>query len=872
MKLHRLVLTNYRGVDHREIDFPDHGVVVVSGANEIGKSSMVEALDLLLESRDRSTKKEVKQVKPTHADVGSEVTAEISSGPYRFVYHKRFHKKCETQLTVLEPRREQHSGDEAHDRVQAILAETVDTELWHAQRVLQAASTAAVNLAGSDALTRALDVAAGDTAALSGTEPLLIERIDTEFARYFTPTGRPTGEWTAAIKALREAEDEVRDCAAAVAEVDDRVDRHATLTTELAESSLQLLATGARQTAAQVAADGIAQLTEQVREAELIAAAAAATSIASAATHAERLRLRTETNARTTTVATLEAQVREAAEAEVTARNVTVAADASVEQANRLVACAQQRVDMARRVVDELARRDETQRLTARLAKIDAAVRDRDGITEELSAIVLTDDLFERIEKAVAAVDRAEGQLALVSATVEFVAATDIELVIGDQRVSLSSGQSWSTLANTGTDVEIPGVVTARVTPGTSTLDIHSQYAAAQQTLAAALAAAGVADPAAARLTDQRRRELQGRQDLLSATLAALCGDDDVEQLRSRRVELLSLPELSDEVTMDAGAARAELDAAEAARVRAAADCDTRRRVASLATSRLTESSTNATLLRDKLVGQSAELAIVADRLAEQRAAVADGELAATSDADALAAKATADRVAELSGQLAAAAPETVAAELANAVEAAAALRRRHDEIARTLHEIAVQLTVFGTEGRKGKLDAAETRHEHARSEHDRVGRRARAAQLLREVMVRHRDTTRLRYVEPFRAELQRLGRPVFGSSFEVDVDSDLCILNRTLDGCTVPYESLSGGAKEQLGILARLAGAALVAKEDAVPILIDDALGFTDPERLVKMAGVFDTLGERGQVIVLTCTPARYDGIKDARRIELCA
>jgi uncharacterized protein YhaN len=87
-----------------------------------------------------------------------------------------------------------------------------------------------------------------------------------------------------------------------------------------------------------------------------------------------------------------------------------------------------------------------------------------------------------------------------------------------------------------------------------------------------------------------------------------------------------------------------------------------------------------------------------------------------------------------------------------------------------------------------------------------------------------------------------------------------------------VPYESLSGGAKEQLGILARLAGAALVAKEDAVPILIDDALGFTDPGRLAKMAEVFDTLGERGQVIVLTCTPARYDGVKGAHRIELCA
>ena len=56
MKLHRLTLTNYRGITHRDLEFPDHGVVVISGANEIGKSSMLEALDLLLEAKDRSTK------------------------------------------------------------------------------------------------------------------------------------------------------------------------------------------------------------------------------------------------------------------------------------------------------------------------------------------------------------------------------------------------------------------------------------------------------------------------------------------------------------------------------------------------------------------------------------------------------------------------------------------------------------------------------------------------------------------------------------------------------------------------------------------------------------------------------------------------
>ena len=138
--------------------------------------------------------------------------------------------------------------------------------------------------------------------------------------------------------------------------------------------------------------------------------------------------------------------------------------------------------------------------------------------------------------------------------------------------------------------------------------------------------------------------------------------------------------------------------------------------------------------------------------------------------------------------------------------------------------------------------------------------------------MIRHRDNTRQRYVAPYRAELERLGRTVFGPSFEVEVDAELTICTRTLDGRTVPYDSLSGGAKEQLGILARLAGAALVAKEDTVPVVIDDALGFSDPDRLVKMGAVFTTVGDRGQVIVLTCSPGRYDGIADAEIIELSA
>ncbi len=252
--------------------------------------------------------------------------------------------------------------------------------------------------------------------------------------------------------------------------------------------------------------------------------------------------------------------------------------------------------------------------------------------------------------------------------------------------------------------------MTARVTPGTSALDIQAQYAAAQQNLAAALALRTGRGPgcgAAAPISGAANCE--SRRDQLTATLTGLCGDDDVEQLRSRLAELRSLPAFSDDVTIDGGAARAELLEAVAARAQAGVDCETHRKVAALAMKKLTEVSTQATRVQDKLATQRAELVAVADRLAEQRATVARRQdWPRPSDADTTAAHTAASRVAELSEQLAAAAPDAVAAELADAVEAAAALRERHDEIARTLHEIAAQLTVFGTEGRKGKLDAAE--------------------------------------------------------------------------------------------------------------------------------------------------------------------
>lgn len=872
MRLHRLILNNFRGIEHREITFPDDGVIIIYGPNEVGKTSMIDALDLLLEARDRSTKREIRQVKPVSADVGTEITAEISTGAYRFVYRKRFNKRPETALTVLAPRREQLTGDEAHERVTAILADTVDTTLWRAQRVLQGAATAAAELSGCDALARALDIAAGDSAMLTGAETLLIDKIDSEYGRYFTPTGRPTGEWATAQQRLTTAERRITQWKTAVEEVEAAVARHAELGTQLVELDGRRSAVNARHTAAGAAAERVAALTAAAQAAQLQVAKAAAASAGSKAAHQERIRSREEVDVGIVELARLETETAEAVAAAKTASAEQVGADAALRDADQLLAAAKQRTETARRVVDRLAELEQADRLATRLARIDDAARERESVLATLESITLTDDIMREIEDAANAVDLAAAQLAAVSATVEVTATADLELVAGGERMVLGAGQGWS--ATAPTMIGIPGMLELRVSSGEVARQATAKHAAAQKDLTAALAAGAVSDLSAARDAIRRRRELQASLNELNATLGALCGDDEQpDQLRDLLEKLRTAQHVDSELTgIDSTKARAELDAAGEDRMQAESHREGRLSAASSATARQAEKAAHATVLQGRLNTERAALGTAKDGLAAQRLAASDETLRAAADADETALSVATRQFAEVSGQLSQALPESVAAELAEAAGAVEELRKLRGAAERELAKVITELEVLGREGRQSRMAAAEADYEQALAEHVAVRSRADAARLLRSTMLRHRDDTRKRYVEPFRTELERLGCTVFGPTFEVEVDSELCITTRTLNGCTVPYEALSGGAKEQLAILTRLAGAALVAKEDTVPVLIDDALGFTDPDRLHSMGAVFDSMGNNGQVIVLTCSPDRYRSVADAHRIDLSA
>jgi len=53
---------------------------------------------------------------------------------------------------------------------------------------------------------------------------------------------------------------------------------------------------------------------------------------------------------------------------------------------------------------------------------------------------------------------------------------------------------------------------------------------------------------------------------------------------------------------------------------------------------------------------------------------------------------------------------------------------------------------------------------------------------------------------------------------------------------------------------------------------VLDDALGWSDPERLARMGAAIAAAGRECQVIVLTCTPGRYSHVGNAEVVSLPA
>ena len=239
MKLLRLKVANYRGINTREIKFSPLGITRIEGPNESGKSSLGEAINTILDYQDNSKNQDIQAIQPVHQDVGPEIELEMETGKYVFTYFKRFLKKPETRLTITKPNPENLTGRQAHDRVNEILKETLDVDLWKALSIMQGEAIDQPELKNKQALSAALDKAAGVQPAAS-QELSLFKKVSQEYELYYT-TGRGTEkkELQDLRNSLTEKEAEVRSIEQDIRALETDIDRVPVLQRELVQLKKQ---------------------------------------------------------------------------------------------------------------------------------------------------------------------------------------------------------------------------------------------------------------------------------------------------------------------------------------------------------------------------------------------------------------------------------------------------------------------------------------------------------------------------------------------------------------------------------------------------------------------------------------------------------
>lgn len=887
MRIHRISLRDFRGVEAAEVDFDVDGVTIVEGPNETGKTSLADAFDMLLTQKDSSKRQQIKAAQPIGRDVGPFVEAELTLGPYRLIYRKQWLRGRKTELEIIEPVAEQLVGEDAHNRMSTILEAETDQALFAALRYQQGSAISQAPIADAPSLVAALDAAAGGgehDPTEAGRSDALLDLVDKERLKYFTPGGKVVAARLEKRGRVEELEGEVATTEAGIAGLDQAAESLGQIGREIVELEGQLPVLDER-------------IMERAREVEAVEA------VERKAAEARQV------------LELAEASLRDAAakqEARVALVGAAERAANALADMVRNIAAGEPDLDGARGRVAE-AKQAHAAAVEAVDAAVDAARSDREGL-ELLDLSYDRDDLEERrrrFEEAEGEIADAERFLAGVPVDPELVARLDgletevavaaaraeagqarlviealkpFELQLDSDRRRVEPGKPVEAGVAAETVALIDDVARVVVTPARESAAVDDEAGRARAELRDLLEVAGVESAAAAHDVLRERSRREGDRDNARRRREEALKDLDPAELTAkleraeRRLEERAggdAPLVPTQAAFEEARERLHLAEARAEGARAEAEEAKQGLLTAEAALRVLEDKR----IEDRTRREAAEEESGRTRaeLDAARATVGDDELErVVGEAKARVAAAQVAR-GQAQAELEASDAETVRITLENDRE----LKNRlaEDLGTRRVADATVreQLRLGGLEGLSDRR--AETLAELAEFDREVTAedRLAEATKHLYDLLVEKREQAKRAYVGPFADKVNFYARIIFGSDVRVEIDpSDFSLVARTLKGTKVPFDSLSGGAREQLAVLARLACAALVSPgADAearrgVPVVVDDALGYSDPSRLEKLGAAFGAAGKDCQVIVLTCEPGRYRGIGGATVVSL--
>ena len=161
---------------------------------------------------------------------------------------------------------------------------------------------------------------------------------------------------------------------------------------------------------------------------------------------------------------------------------------------------------------------------------------------------------------------------------------------------------------------------------------------------------------------------------------------------------------------------------------------------------------------------------------------------------------------------------------------------------------------------------------EQATRRRDRFERELEVLDLLADTLHAAESEARERYLAPVVNRVHPYLQMLFPNA-EIGMDEDLNITGMSrLAGYEESFDHLSMGTQEQIAVLVRLAFAEMLIDQGApAAVILDDALVFSDDQRMGLMFDILSHAAQRVQVLVFTCREQLFEGL-GAHQLQLAS
>ncbi|AEQ53609.1 AAA family ATPase [Pelagibacterium halotolerans] len=893
MKLRSLALNQFKKFTSPvRLDGIADGLNVIVGPNEMGKSTLLEALRAALFEKYSSKAQPITALQNDRNQAGPvvELAFELDDGVYRIT--KRFVKKPYARLSCPDGRTLE--GDAAEDVLRDLLgfdepgktgakAETLG--MWNVLWVQQGHSFGALDLPQSARanLHSALESEVGTV--LGGRRGrALPQAIEKQLGELVTGGGKPRGAYKELIDNIETLQTDLADLQGRREELSRTLDQ-----LEQAQETLARLSTGDRDEADET------ELADARKRhghlAELEARIAAADS--DLALKQRNLEQANQALVARTALRQAIADEEEAVETarkglddvrgrEKEARARLDQLRTAVREAEAGVTTADDAVSHQRRILAAVERKGRIRELEGRHEKAAAAEERQRKARQEAAAILVTDETLTEIRDAAKALETIDSRLSAAATRITFDMAADAlsGIEVDGRKVAIDDPPVQ---AIGPTTITIPGQGRITVEPAVKDRDkLRDQQREARTALETALQTGGVKTVDDAEEQHRRRQKLvqDGELARQEAVLHAPATDDHdagAEALAGyiESLQLILTRDLAD-LEIDTLPAKQEADTALRAALEQAEEArsavDMARAALGGPEDALGALQTQLGTVRTRYDDSGVRLEKRRAELAAAEENQADTALQAAIDAAEKAVSDQEDAIASLKDQRTDETLPQLEARIGRLEQALRDRREKRGNLKETIAGLRSHIEVLEGAGLDEAIEQKARELERATDERHRADREVQVLNLLLTTLRAAEQEAKERYLSPVLNRVRPYLQLLFPGA-EITIDEDLRIVGVTREaGYEEAFHHLSMGTQEQIAVLIRLAFAEMLVEQGhPATVILDDALVFSDDHRMNRMFDILNMAARNVQVVIFTCREQLFEEL-GGRQLSLQA